>query len=82
MSGATKIFWDDDPLASSYTLYRASLANLSDLSCVATGQSGNATKDDGTLPAGGSAYYFLVGADNCSGGSTLGLGRPASPACP
>jgi hypothetical protein len=69
------LHWDDQAWAEFYNVYRSVLDNPGDLVCLAPGILGTSVTDDGTLPPGGQAFYFLPTAANCAGESSLGEGQ-------
>jgi hypothetical protein len=82
-SPVATLAWSGVSGATSYNVFRGTLAGLSDLSCFATGVTGTSGNDDGAVPA--QAYYYLVSSVAC-GQSGLGSGkpnpRPLPPTCP
>ena len=74
--------WDAAPNAVTYSVYRGTLRDASDLACLESGVSETTADDDGVLPGSGEAFYFVTTAVNCAGESTLGSGRTASDPCP
>lgn len=71
--------WDPNPWASAYNVYRGSLRTLTDLTCLQSGVGGSATKDDGAVPAEGSAFFYLVTSVTCAGESDAGQGSSGAP---
>jgi hypothetical protein len=77
-----ELSWDAVEQADAYNLYRGNEPDASDLACFESGIVGTSTTDDGSLPAPGGSFFFVVTATNCAGESPLGSGRvPATP-CP
>jgi len=82
-SPVAALAWSGVSGATSYNVFRGTLAGLGDLSCFSTGVTGTSRNDDGAVPA--RAYYYLVTSVAC-GQSGLGFGRPSPrpppPTCP
>ena len=82
-SPVATLAWSGVSDATSYNVFRGTLAGLGDLACFTTGVTGTSSNDDGAVPA--KAYYYLVASVAC-GQSGLGSGqpgpRPLPPTCP
>ena len=82
-SPVATLAWSSVSGATSYNVFRGTLAGLGDLACFTPGVTGTSQNDDGAVPA--KAYYYLVTSVAC-GQSGLGSGqpnsRPSPPTCP
>jgi hypothetical protein len=76
------LFWDAEPEAETYDLYRGTQRDASDLACYETGLESPSISDDGLVPASGMALFYVPTAVNCAGESPLGSGRTAFDPCP
>ncbi len=59
--------WIGDPFADSYNLYRATVADLSDLGCLLSAIPATSTNDDGLTPLFGGLFIYIVTGNTCSG---------------
>jgi hypothetical protein len=83
-AGTTTISWTSLPNASVYDLVRGNLSTLRSSagdfsaateSCLADNEAAT-TFTDGTIPAAGSGFYYLVRGVNCAGNSSYDEGNP------
>jgi hypothetical protein len=84
LSPVATLTWSAATGASTYNIYRGTSANLTDLACFLTGQTGLTHNDDGALPV--HAFFYLVTSKAACGESGLGLAIPtprrSPPGCP
>jgi hypothetical protein len=71
-STATRFVWDPHPYTGVYNLYRGTRPDLADLACLLPGVTGTSADDDGTVPAPGGGFVFLVTGVGCSGETSAG----------
>ncbi len=69
---AALLAWDPHPFAARYNVYRGSMRDLADLACFLPGVGAAGVQDGGSVPAAGTAYFYLVTAVTCSGESSAG----------
>lgn len=77
-----QLTWSQTPDAATYSLYRGTMRDASNLACLEAGIAGTTASDDGALPAPGEGLYYVTAAANCAGESSLGPGRTAAVPCP
>jgi hypothetical protein len=74
--------WNATPDAATYTVYRGTQRDASDLACFLSDVAGTSADDDGFVPLQGEAHFFVTTAANCAGESVLGSDRTVSIPCP